>query len=688
MTSSSGETIDPAAPKREDQSPDSHNDSAPVVAADEIPSDRASPAEAEDPAGEAARTELPAGVEGAGGASCDVEGSNPPPGEGTQVVDAASDAIAGDEARVVPPADPVLPANLPMSEAPPAEQPPPPAAPASPEMAVPSGLGLIARTGRGLIIGAELLFLAVVALLLLAPGIDRLPVTDRDEARFVQATKQMVESGDWIDIRFQDEPRYKKPIGIHWLQGAAVLASGEGGDAPILFYRLPSLVAAVAAVLIAYGIGLALRGPGVGFATGLLTAGTLLLGVEARLAKTDAVLLAAILAAQWALASLWMDPLRRRRFGRSAVFWTALGLGILVKGPIILLVSGATLVALSVRERSLALFRALSPVFGVLWTLALVLPWFVAIGWISNGAFFREAIGGDLLAKAVSGQESHGAPPGVQALAAAATFWPLAALVPAAIAFAIARRREPAVFFLIAWIVPGWIVFEAVATKLPNYVLPFLPAFAALAGLTLAEGGLAPATRWRRFAFAWVALGAVAAGIGLNAGFVWIEERASVPGLIGAVLAGIVAIVAWRLLARGWTRVGIGFSVFASGLLAATAYAILLPDASRLWPSDRLAEAVAEARACDAPAIYSVGYAEPSLVVRLGTGTKLTDAATAATGFATAECAVALVDRGSAEAFVNALAAAGAPSAATARTVEARSLEGMKLRTMNVYVKP
>ncbi len=89
-------------------------------------------------------------------------------------------------------------------------------------------------------------------------------MTDRDEARFVQATKQMVETGDWIDIRLQDEPRYKKPIGIYWLQGAAVLASGQGADAPIWVYRIPSLAAAILSVLLTYAIGRTLAGPAPG----------------------------------------------------------------------------------------------------------------------------------------------------------------------------------------------------------------------------------------------------------------------------------------------------------------------------------------------------------------------------------------------------------------------------------------
>ena len=60
------------------------------------------------------------------------------------------------------------------------------------------------------------------ALVLFLPGFFNIPPIDRDEARFAQATKQMVESGDFVDIRFQDDVRYKKPVGIYWLQASAL----------------------------------------------------------------------------------------------------------------------------------------------------------------------------------------------------------------------------------------------------------------------------------------------------------------------------------------------------------------------------------------------------------------------------------------------------------------------------------
>src|SRR5437660_8740692 len=98
--------------------------------------------------------------------------------------------------------------------------------------------------------------LLAVALLGFLPGFFSVPPIDRDEARFAQATKQMVESGEYVDIRFQDEVRYKKPVGIYWLQ-AGVVNAAEALDVPragtsIWLFRIPSLDGAAWQVLVAY----------------------------------------------------------------------------------------------------------------------------------------------------------------------------------------------------------------------------------------------------------------------------------------------------------------------------------------------------------------------------------------------------------------------------------------------------
>ena len=72
-----------------------------------------------------------------------------------------------------------------------------------------------------------IVFLMLCGIVFFLPGFFTIPAIDRDEARFAQATKQMVETGDFVDIRFQDDVRYKKPVGIYWLQAAAVETASD-----------------------------------------------------------------------------------------------------------------------------------------------------------------------------------------------------------------------------------------------------------------------------------------------------------------------------------------------------------------------------------------------------------------------------------------------------------------------------
>src|SRR5919109_4685785 len=97
--------------------------------------------------------------------------------------------------------------------------------------------------------------LAALCLLLYLPGSASIPPLDRDEARFAQATRQMLETGDFLRIRFQDEARNKKPAGIYWLQAAAVAAFSTPESSAIWTYRLPSVAGALAAVIAIFAIG-------------------------------------------------------------------------------------------------------------------------------------------------------------------------------------------------------------------------------------------------------------------------------------------------------------------------------------------------------------------------------------------------------------------------------------------------
>ena len=265
--------------------------------------------------------------------------------------------------------------------------------------------------------------LVVFALLAFLPGFFQIPPVDRDEARFAQATKQMIESGDYVDIRFQDEVRYKKPVGIYWLQAAAVKA-GEALGVPRGAHHHLALPDALADRRDRRGAadllgGARLRvGRRAALLAGLMMATSILLGVEARLAKTDAMLLLTCVAAMGAMARIYLARAARAATADAgwtlpAIFWTALAAGVLLKGPLILMFVGLDRAdARRSLDRSARWIGALRPVAGIAWMLLLVLPWFVAIVAAPGDSFFTESVGHDMLAKVASGQEAHGAPPG------------------------------------------------------------------------------------------------------------------------------------------------------------------------------------------------------------------------------------------------------------------------------------
>src|SRR5271167_1655481 len=112
----------------------------------------------------------------------------------------------------------------------------------------------VSARGRGPLVAA---FIVLIAGL---PSLFLLPPIDRDEARFAEASAQMLESGDLTTIMFQDEPRFKKPVGIYWLQALSVRLLSSVERREIWAFRIPSLLGAMlAAGACAWGAAAFLR---------------------------------------------------------------------------------------------------------------------------------------------------------------------------------------------------------------------------------------------------------------------------------------------------------------------------------------------------------------------------------------------------------------------------------------------
>jgi 4-amino-4-deoxy-L-arabinose transferase-like glycosyltransferase len=464
------------------------------------------------------------------------------------------------------------------------------------------------------------LTLTLFCLLLWLPGLFTLPPGDRDESRFAQASKQMLETGNFVEIRNGAEARNRKPIGIHWLQlpgVAAARAIGLSHDNPIWPFRLPSVAGGLLAVLAVHGLGGKLFGTRAALLAAAMLAACAVLTVEVHIAKTDAALLGATTLAMLLLAEAYLTG--RLSAGRAALFWIAFGVGVLLKGPITPLVVGLAVATLVIADRRARWLFLLRPAWGVPLALAVVLPWFVAIGLATHGAFFREAVGGDLGNKLAGGEDAHGAPPLYHLLLLSLTLFPSGWAILLALPSAWAARREQATRFLLAWAGPAWLVFEAVPTKLPHYPLPLAPALCLIAARWLLAPR--PAPRWLVGAAGLLSAVAVAV-LGL--------APAALPFLLhDAVWLGVPALAAAAVLAalmlsslwRGDMLVAALRGLLAAVPLYAAILWLELPSLSALWIAPRVAAALAAHG--PVTGFASAGFAEPSLVFLCGTDTTL-----------------------------------------------------------------
>jgi 4-amino-4-deoxy-L-arabinose transferase-like glycosyltransferase len=501
--------------------------------------------------------------------------------------------------------------------------------------------------------------LTVISLASFLPGFFQIPPVDRDEARFAQATKQMIETGDYVDIRFQDETRYKKPIGIYWLQAAVVEVAQVLGvpraRTRIGLYRIPSLIGALGAVMLTYWAALAFVSRRAALLAGAMMATSILLGVEARLAKTDAMLLLTTVAALGAMARAYLveqgdRASRAHPMIIAAIFWSAIAVGILFKGPIIVVIVGLAVLALVAIDRSPHWLWRLKPAIGVPWALLLVMPWFIAILVRSDGSFFTDALGEDMFAKVMGGQETHGMPPGFHLVAFWETFFPGAMLAGLAAPAVWRARTEPGCKFLLAWIVPSWIVFELVPTKLPHYVLPLYPALAMLIAGVVDSHSLSRNPWLVRGTMWWFILMMVVALL-LIALQIIVGQRLGLLTWAFAAAAVIFSLFAWLLYRVDGAEASLMRAVAASIMLSIAAYGVTFPGLRGLFPSVGLANYMNTAN-CTDPVAITAGFHEPSLVFLAGTNTGQGGGSGAADFLLGGPCRFAFVESRHERAFV------------------------------------
>lgn len=309
---------------------------------------------------------------------------------------------------------------------------------------------------RALVIGLPLL-----CLLLWLGGA---PLFDADEGAFSEATREMVERGDYLSTWLNGQPRFDKPILIYWLQALAMTAFGVTEWA----FRLPSALAACGWAWAVWAFARPRLGRDVALGALLVTCTALGPWAIGRAATADALL------NLW-LALALFDAWRHRETGartplRRAFVW--IGLGVLTKGPVAILIPLAVTGIDALLRRDLRTWlRALFDPVGWIILLALVVPWYAAILAVHGQAFIDGFILKHNVQRFTTTLEGHSG-----SLLYYVIVLPLL-LVPWTPALIGALRHvrtdwgTPLTRFLWSWCAFVVVFFSLSGTKLPHYAL-------------------------------------------------------------------------------------------------------------------------------------------------------------------------------------------------------------------------
>lgn len=324
--------------------------------------------------------------------------------------------------------------------------------------------------------------ICLFALVLHGAGTWALPLVDRDEPRFAEATREMLERQDFLVPYFNHNYRFDKPILIYWCQSVSVTLLGESEFA----VRFPSVLAAALTAGVLYLFGRRAVAESTGAWAALIFTTSLQTLVHAKMAVADFVLIFFMTSASWAGWELLQPPDRVEAPGRRRnpwwwMFYLSLALGFLAKGPIAWLPL-AGVVWVGMKEPSWR--SSVRPVVGVTLVLFLVGLWGVPALLATHGEFFKIGIGRHVVQRSVGTLEGHGAAGWLGYLALLpfyfltvfASFFPWSWFLPRLVRsrWTIAGRPKLETYLWVG-IALNFVIFSLIRTKLPHYTLPCFP---------------------------------------------------------------------------------------------------------------------------------------------------------------------------------------------------------------------
>ena len=344
----------------------------------------------------------------------------------------------------------------------------------------------------------HLAILALTCSLTFFAGLGRGAISDSDEAFYAEASREMVQSGDWLTPFYNYEPRFQKPILYYWLAASTFRLAGVSEAAA----RFPSALAGLGLVLLSYACGRRWFGPGVGLLAGLIVATNFGYFMIARLALPDLPLAAFISLAIWAaFEALRPAAPGRRPAARRWLFLAsaAAGLGVLTKGPVgaalpLLVVAGSVLVVRGREpDRAAAQFSRRDLVLAAAILLVIALPWYAAMTGRHGPHYLQRFFVDENVQRFVSDRYNERRPFGLYlpiVVGGLLPWSPFMWLWVSAAARLVRRRARlaPDEWRLVLWAGLPLAFYSMSVGQQPRYILPILPPLAIL---------LARSLRWR-----------------------------------------------------------------------------------------------------------------------------------------------------------------------------------------------
>ncbi len=345
--------------------------------------------------------------------------------------------------------------------------------------------------------------LAAVCYLMFFHELDGIGFLGPDEPRYAAVARGMYETGDYITPRLHGETWFEKPPLLYWFAalGFALFGVGETGA------RFPSAMCATLSVFLIYWCGRRLFSRGIAFGGALILASSAGFFAMARASSTDMPLTAALTGAL-VFFVLGMDAEEAARRWYFYGFYAALGVGVLAKGPVAILLPALALVLFLLWRGGHGEWKRWYPK-GILVTLLVALPWYVAVTWVNGREFIDVFIINQNLQRFTSDIHGHQEPfyffmPVLLLMMFPWTFL----LIPA-----LRRRFSRSEQLILVWAVAPFVFFSLSGSKLPAYILPMAPPIALLCAREIGT------EKTRAFQVAVLCQAAFSIAIGITVGF-------------------------------------------------------------------------------------------------------------------------------------------------------------------------